>query len=616
MSLIVLIAPNEEIGAVAERAKQQYDLDMDIYVGLMEQGVAVAEKLKDKGAKVFISRGGTAILMRKKLQNHVVAIKMVLDDAVCAISEAQKYGKNIMFAGFSNHLQGFASLGPLLGLQIQQCVIKDWKEGRTKMLEGRDNGVDVVIGGAMQTEVALEIGMPTVFLGSSEAAVLLAYSDAKAMLNIILAQERQAKELHTILDYSGDGFVSINKNSQITLVNDFGGKVFGVDSNTVIGEALLKVMPLIANLSDALNPEAKLHNDVISIGSFTLLYNRIPLVNEGKIVGAMATLKDIKTVQKEDYSIRYKQYSKVLYAKYHFDDIIGCSEAICKIKQVAENFAKTEATILITSESGTGKELFAQSIHNASSRRNGPFVAINCASLAESIFESELFGYVDGAFTGTRKSGKAGMFEMAEGGTIFLDEIGEVPINLQGKLLRVLQERNVMRLGDDKIIPVDVRFIAATNRNLVNEIQEGNFRMDLFFRLNVLRLAILPLRDRKDDILILAKTFLQKYGCNEDLILPGQILDTLKEYNWPGNIRELENLMERIAVIGHEKNIMGLIHEYFSDFNLLEKYKKVTLDREKVERSLEITEGNKTKAAKYLGVNRSTLWRFLEKNEK
>jgi transcriptional regulator with PAS, ATPase and Fis domain len=613
MSLIALIAPNERIAAVANRAKDLYHLDMDIYLGLMEKGVSVAEKLKNKGTKVFISRGGTAILIRRKLHNHVSEIKMVLDDAIKAIGEAQKYGKHIQFIGFSNHLQGFNSLGPLLGLQIQQYVLKDWKETRTKVLEARDNGVDVIIGGAMQCAVANEIGLKNVFLDSGETAVNLAYHDAKAMLDAVLVQERREEEIKTILDYSGDGFVAIDNRSQITLINNFASKIFSTPPESIIiGQPVAKVIPLISNLSEALKTDVKLHRDVISTSEYTLLYNRIPIENKGKIIGAMATLKDIKTVQKDDNHIRYKQYAKGLYAKYHFQDIQGKSQAVSKTIQMAEKYAKTESTILITSETGTGKEMYTQSIHNASLRKDGPFVAINCASLAESILESELFGYVDGAFTGARKSGKPGVFEMAKGGTIFLDEIGELPINLQGKLLRVMQERSVMRLGDDKIIPVDVRFIAATNRNLIQEIKNGRFREDLYFRLNVLHLTIPPLRERKEDVVLLARYFLEKHGTNPDSILADQEISALNEYDWPGNIRELENMMERIAVIGDSSNTLELIQKHISELNQLNNSEKKPLTPEMVEQALQISNGNKTEAAKHLGVHRSTLWRFLE----
>src|SRR5665648_126022 len=613
MALIVLIAPNEEIAKVAIIAKQKYGLDMDIHIGTMDESVEIAKKLIKEGTKVFISRGGTAILIRNKLNEQVVEIKMVLDDAVCAISEAKKHGNYIRFLAFSNQLQGFDSLGSLMGLKIEQYLINDWTEIERKVLEAKNDGVEVLIGGAWPIAVTKKVGLPSVFLSSSESAIYLAYCDAKNMLDVLLNNERREKEIYTILDYSGDGFVAIDKNGCITLANDFICKVFGINTDDVLGTYIEKTFPIIANLVEALNVD-NLSSDVITINNLTILFNRISLINEDKIVGAMGTLKDIKNVHEEDKRISYKQYKKGLFAKYNFSDISGVSDAISDTKKIARSFAKTDATVLITSESGTGKELFAQSIHNYSARANGPFIAVSCASLAESILESELFGYVDGAFTGANKNGKMGLFEMADHGTIFLDEIGEVPLKLQGILLRVIQERCIRRLGDDRIIPIDVRIIAATNRNLVNDIQDGCFRKDLFFRLNVLHLTISPLRERREDIIVLAIEFLRKYGNNSDFILSDRDKHLLMEYNWPGNVRELENLMEKISIIGLEKTIEEILKEHISEFNYLPNTDKVNLYYEEVKRILDYTNGNKTKAANLLGVHRSTLWRYLNKN--
>lgn len=612
MSSIVLIAPNLEVASTAEKAKKKYNLDLDIHVGLMDEGVEVAEKLIKQGTKVIISRGGTAILLRKKWDLQVVEIKMVLDDAVSAIKEASKFGKKIQFVGFSNHLKGFDSLGPLLGLEIQQSVLEDWKDAKPQIMEAQQKGVDVIVGGAFQNKIASELGMPSIFLSSSESAIYLAYSEAKALLNVILSKERSEREFQEILDYSGDGFVAIDNFGQITLANNFIKRVFQTGSEELTGKNIKESLPLISNLVDFLNPDVQASSDVINNGDYTLLYNRIRLVNDDVIVGAMATLKDIRQVQAEDQRIRLKQYADGLYAKYNFSDLIGSNTEFVNSKKMAESFAKTDSTILITSESGTGKELFAQAIHNASPRAKGPFVAINCASLAESILESELFGYVEGAFTGTRKSGKPGVFEMAKGGTLFLDEIGELPVNLQSKLLRVLQERTVMRLGDDKIIPVDVRIIAATNRNLVENVKGGTFRKDLFFRLNVLRLTLPPLNKRGDDLLQLASFFLKKHGVESKAPLSEDVMHLLQNYSWPGNIRELENLMERVAVLGQSNDLFNIVCEHICEFDSLDDSHKENLTADSVVKALTATKGSKTKAAKLLGVHRSTLWRFLD----
>lgn len=611
MTQIAFIAPNKELEEMALKAKLKYQLDVDIFLGLMEEGVRVAEQLRIKGYKVFISRGGTALLLREKLSLEVIEIKMTLDDAITSIIKAKKYGNRIQLVGFSNHLQGFDSLGPSMGLDIRQDVVVKTEDIQFVIQKAKDEGVDVIIGGAMQLEAAEKIGIPSVFLGTSEEGVYKAFCEAEAMLNVIRVYERHENEIYTILDFSGQGFIAIDLNEKVTLVNQFAANIFGCDVNKIKGESLKDVLPQIANLTVALQNNVTLRSDLLTIGSFIFLYERIPIISEGQMLGAMAIIKDTKKVLEEDSRIRNKLYNKGLYAKYHFDDIVGKSETIIQTKEIANSFALTESTIMINGESGTGKELFAQAIHNASNRKNGPFVAINCAALAENILESELFGYVEGAFTGARKCGKAGVFEMAKGGTIFLDEIAEIPLNLQSKLLRVLQERCIMRLGDDKIIPIDARVVAATHHNLIQDVRSGEFREDLFFRLNVLHFYVPPLRNRNTDILLLAKYFLQKNKINPQLIINKEISNLLLNYNWPGNIRELENMMERIAAIGTPNNTVSLINQHIASLSSLTEQNKLT--REQVLHALESTNGNKTEAASLLNIHRSTLWRILNK---
>lgn len=618
MSLIAFIAPNKEIEKSALEAKKKYNLDIEIYVGLMDNGVKIAQELKSKGTKIIISRGGTALAIKNKIKINTVEMKIGLDEAVYAISEAKQYGSNILFVSFSNHLQGFDALGPMLGLNIKQTVLSDWREGKRKMIEAREAGVNVIIGGAVQGSIAKKLNMNFVPIRSSLIGVYNAYVEAKTLLEVLLTEERKTEEIRTVLDYSSDGFIAIDRQNKITLINEAGSKLLKCNSAEAIGCSLRSIAPKIANLSSALESSEKHMDDIVTLGNTTVLYSRIPLVYDNDIIGAMATMKDIKKVYEDESKIRYKQYTSGLYAKFHFEDILGCSNELLKTKQIAQSFAKSSSSVLIISESGTGKEMFAQSIHNASSRGAGPFVAVNCASLTTSILESELFGYVEGAFTGAKKGGKTGVFELARGGTIFLDEIGEIPISLQGKLLRVLQERSIMRLGDDKIIPIDVRVIAATNRNLVEEIKKGNFREDLFFRLNILRLTIPPLRKRKEDIPILVKAFLKKYMADKQLNFSTHILNALKNYYWPGNIRELENLMERLSIISADQEVSEAhIYEYFQELeSLIESDNKdKPLDKKEVERVLTAVNGNKSKAAEILGIHRSTLWRFLSKED-
>jgi transcriptional regulator with PAS, ATPase and Fis domain len=315
--------------------------------------------------------------------------------------------------------------------------------------------------------------------------------------------------------------------------------------------------------------------------------------------------------------VRRRIYATGHVANYTFQDILGNSPQIKNVIYAAKEFAVTQSAILILGETGSGKEVFAQSIHNYSNRRQGPFVAINCAALPAQILESELFGYVAGAFTGASQKGKPGLFEIAHEGTIFLDEIGEMDFLTQGKLLRVLQEKKVMRLGSDKVLPIDVRVIAATNKNLKSLVNQNKFRADLYYRLNVLQLKIPPLRERRADLENLVNVFLETYlqPSSRHLLFTPAALNALAQYPWPGNIRELKNIVERIAAVCKSHSIDApFISQMLKDEEDQEQSLSTFISNnelDEIKKALAEARGNRTQAAKILGISRSTLWRKL-----
>ncbi len=312
-------------------------------------------------------------------------------------------------------------------------------------------------------------------------------------------------------------------------------------------------------------------------------------------------------------------------AKYYFSDIIGDSEFIKKAKEYARRFSRHDASVLICGESGTGKELFAQSIHNESLRKKGPFVAINCSTIPASLMESELFGYAGGSFTGATKAGKKGYFELADQGTIFLDEISELSFEAQAQLLRVLAEKTLMRVGDNVIHQVDIRVLAATNKNLMQMVREGKFRADLYYRLNVLSLEIEPLRKRKEDILPIFNYYFIKI-CRQEkkyLSITSEAKQVLMEYSWPGNVRQLRNFCERIVIVSQKEVldkdfILSELQMTFSqDSELTEDVaEKENGDAEQIRKicqALEQSGGKRKAAAQLLGIHTSTLWRQMKK---
>ena len=339
----------------------------------------------------------------------------------------------------------------------------------------------------------------------------------------------------------------------------------------------------------------------------------------------MATLQNVRRIVEIESKIRKKILSKGHVAKYGFADIIGNSAAIASSIRTAEKFSRVDANVLIYGETGTGKELFAHSMHNASSRSAGPFVAVNCAALPENLLESELFGYVEGAFTGAMKGGKAGLFELAHEGTIFLDEVGEIPLTLQAKLLRVLQEREIMQIGHDRVIPVDLRIIAATNKDLKSMASDGAFRQDILFRLDVLRINVPPLRDRREDVPLLVRRFLtidRNRKETASISVSAGAMRLLGDYDWPGNVRELSNLCERLSAlcegeeIGSEEVAAIIGCETGPGDRAASGPPEAagcteirTLEREAILSAVRSSEGNFTRAARVLGISRTTLWR-------
>lgn len=370
------------------------------------------------------------------------------------------------------------------------------------------------------------------------------------------------------------------------------------------------------------------------------LVDRIPIFEDDKVVGGVGiilvdNLNNMELRNSIIHTINPQIPENVLQtyrAKYCFEDIFSNSHLGKRCKSQAKSYAITDLPILITGESGVGKELYAHSVHNFSMRKNNPFVSVNCAAIPENLIESELFGYESGSFTGANKTGKPGKFELADGGTIFLDEIGDLPLTMQAKLLRALQENHIEKIGSNKLISTNVRIIAATNCNLEEKVAKKEFRSDLYYRLNVLNLYVPPLRERPEDIPLLVDHFITSFyqRCGIYKKFPEDVIDVLKEYNWPGNIRELKNITERLAVISSDNIITK---EYIPPYILESSYRNAaknympSLESSKGSLSniIEEVEGqiildtlkscnyNKSQAADVLGIPRMTLYRKLKK---
>ena len=353
---------------------------------------------------------------------------------------------------------------------------------------------------------------------------------SKRYINMANHANKVKEILEHIIDNSQDGIIYTNTNNEVLVFNKKAISLLKLNKENLIYEVCPKLKGDIANINDK-----------------EVFIDRRPIYVEEILAGYMINISILENIQKIDEELRRKKKDSNLQAKYTFNDMIGSSSRNLKNINLAKKIANSNSTVLIQGESGTGKEILAQAIHNHSDRSKYPFVAINFAALSENLLESELFGYEEGAFTGAKKGGKVGLFKKAHKGTIFLDEIGDAPYHFQARLLRVIQEREITPVGATEITPIDVRIIAATNKNLLEEVEKNNFREDLFYRLNVMPISTLPLRDRKEDIEQLIRYYLMKNKVfiSLDDFLEEETLKFFYEYNWPGNIRELINIVEK-----------------------------------------------------------------------
>ena len=442
--------------------------------------------------------------------------------------------------------------------------------------------------------------------------------------------------LRRVLDLSAEGLQVVDADGIITLVNESYLKIHKLSRSQSEGHPVTEVIENTRMHIVARTGVAEL-DEIQTINGHEYVVSRIPIFQDGQCLGAVGKIvfKDFQDIQRLALKARrlqlelegLRQGVRHPDTRFRFDDVIALSPSSQEAKERAMMGAPTQATILLLGESGVGKEVYAQAIHNLSPRCNGPFVRVNCSAITESLIESELFGYAEGAFTGARRGGRAGKFELADGGTIFLDEIGDLPLAAQAKLLRVLQEHEIDRVGGEGTRPVDIRVIAATNQDLWPRVEEKLFRSDLFFRLNVIPVLIPPLRDRPEDVRALLSQVwdeLQQAQGSTGRTLAAEARRLLEDYRWPGNIRELRNVLERTftiirdPVVGADQVRLILLGVGSSrgpvgeteDGTLGQAVEKA--ERQAIGFALARTRNNKAQAAKLLGISRPLLYRKMK----
>ncbi|GIN22278.1 MAG TPA: sigma-54-dependent Fis family transcriptional regulator [Bacillus bacterium] len=621
--MIGVIAPYSKFKGEVEITAKRLNIPIVAEVGALNSGLRKAKNMiKTHKVKVIIARASTADYLREKLDIPIIKIEITNFDVIKTLKSTDITES---FVVLLNHFtdQNRIDIQTISEIMNIQLDVKYFGNERdiTRHLNtlASQNDLQSIVGTAeCVAATAGRKGMQSLVVYTQEESITEALLRSKEAMENLLKEEIKQRHLETIISHAFDGVISTNQDGYITVCNDVAANYIGIFENEIIQRYYKSIhIPLLKKLfGDGQN----ITKHIINNGNQKFVLNRNHLGEESYVI----TFQEVETLVESDSNIRSKLYNRGFFAKYHFEDIIHKSKEMKQTVSLAKAYSKSEGNILIYGESGTGKELFAQSIHNESFRSKGPFVAINCAALPENLLESELFGYDEGAFTGAKKGGKPGLFEMAHKGTIFLDEIGEVSLSLQARLLRVLQEKEVMRIGGEKIIPVDVRVIAATNKNLKDSVEKQKFREDLYYRLNILYIHIPPLRKRIEDIELLIDALFAKYGGQPEFITD-KMKEDFKRYNWPGNIRELENFIERIITIKqhlHEDVPLTVIKHAFQP-NLAEEaamddYIRVKvgslqeMETEIYEQLLNKFDGNKTLVANKLGISRTTLWKKVK----
>ena len=579
---------------------------------LLDDSVAIAKALeRNDEADVFISAGANYSLLSQHVQAPLVEIKVTGFDLLLALEKARQASGNIAFVTYGQKIACLDKVLDTLSVPVRQAVFRSVQEADTVVDGLKNEGITTVIGASLICTKAREKGLKSFFIYSEDGVARA----LDAAIKIALTKKKEmakALELEAVLSFASEGIIACDADGTITVFNPAAENITRIARENALGKQTDHVLKG-TRLNHVMRSRQSEINQIQSIGDVKILTNRIPIVVQEEVVGAVATFKDVGTIQEAEEKIRQKLHAKGFVAKNNFANIIGQSQIMRATKDEAARYAKSESTILILGESGTGKELFAQSMHNSSRRAKRQFVAVNCAAFPPNLLESELFGYEEGAFTGARKGGKQGLFELAHNGTIFLDEVAEMPLPIQSRFLRVLEEHEVIRIGGERIVPVNIRVIASTNKNLWKLVQDNEFREDLYYRLCVLEIHLPSLSQRREDIPQLIEKFLGEFRPD----LPASTLDRIAEdpvfmdYWWPGNVRELRNVVERLAVLYDGADTIGkLITRLLGEKTSIQI---VGGEEEKYAELLAAARGNKSAVARTMGISRTTLWRKLRR---
>lgn len=568
--LISDLSMEQTVYTILETYKDKLELHhfiIDVEIIDFPNLVAQAYALVDKGTKVIITTSGAHQILSKAIDTiPILCLYSSTNDALYALRAIAPQYKKIHLLLNENFMFNKMACPPELSEKIVFYPRYSLDNTHLELLERvrqiPTTADTAIVGCPLLPQIANPSPMPIYAIKPSESTMLSILLYAQELLSFKEKDNQQLSMMSSILSHVTDGIILYSTGGTISHINKRAADFLGVSETTK------NIRDIFPDWVEGNKPSFQ--ETIIRRPPYTLIANSDFFLMDSSSHYIM-TLRDVTELQRLEKNIRYKLTKTGMTAIHHFDDIKTVDDNMKKVIQRAAIMAEYNAPILIQGESGTGKELFAQSIHNASDRRNGPFVAINCAALTTDLLESELFGYVSGSFTGARKEGKAGLFEMAHKGTIFLDEINSMAPSIQSKLLRVLETKQVMRLGSDYVIPLDIRIISAGNADLIASVEAGEFRRDLYFRINTLRLNLPSLNDRPDDILYLFTHFVETMS-HEKCHLSPALKKVLVQHNWWGNIRELHSVALRYFIFGNTLN-----KSYDALFDIADQNKKDAL---------------------------------------
>jgi len=627
------------IGRVLERLAQECAEEAQIlHLGLaFDEAVQAVRQLHAREpVDAVVAAGASGAWLRQRIPVPVAMVEVRGFDLMRALAQARALSPRVGLVTFEGPSQHLAQLDTLFGMGIAQFSYQGPADAAACVRELQAAGIQAVVAPGLVCDLAEQAGIASVLLYSDDA-VRQALQDGVRLASHHRAERARRQRLDTLLGQLQDGVVAVDTQQRIEALNPAMAALLGATAPAQLHGRRLAALAPPLDLAATLRLNTA-DEDVVQLGARTLAVRRAPIVENGKVTGALLVCRDPATIQRADRHLRASQRHHGAAARYTLADFSGASPAAARLRALAQQCAASEATVLIQGESGSGKELVAQGIHAAGGRAAHPFLAVNCAALSDSLLESELFGHEEGAFTGARRGGKAGLVEAAHTGTLFLDEIGDMPLALQTRLLRVLQEREVLRVGATQPVPVDVRVIAATHADLAALVREGRFRQDLYYRLAVLRLAVPPLRERLPDLPALAQRILTRRagraGVDAAAFSPllGRLLDQARGYAWPGNVRELENWIERLLACRDyvapggqvdAERLAGLYPECGATGGSTGapvpdgaaqplRGTRRAAELQRVREVLDAVQGDQRQACEQLGISRATLWRRLK----